>query len=101
MFPNDEIEPKKIKKVKGDNKRMTSMQNIKKGENRSVLGQSSNATLAKANKMSWKVEDIFLGFKDEDGSEIDNKTVKLVTDRNGLVEREIYKLERKKEDKSE
>lgn len=64
MFVNDEVEPKKIKKVKADNKRMTSMQNMKKADNRSVLGQSSNATLNKNAKLNWKVTDIFLGFKD-------------------------------------
>lgn len=77
------------------------MQNFKKNDNRASIGQSSNATLAKNNKMNWKMEDIFLGFKDEDGSEIDNKTVKLAGDRKETVEREIYKIERKKEEKSE
>lgn len=97
MFTNDDMEPtKKSKKLKPDNKRMSSMQNMRKGENKSVLGQGSNAGLARGTKANWKLDDIFLGFKDsEDGSEFDKKTIKI------NAEREIYQVTQKKKEKSE
>ncbi len=57
------------------------MQNMKRADNKSSLAKSSNATLAK-NKLNWKLDDIFLGFKDsQEGSEFDKKTLKILNDR--------------------
>ena len=63
MYANDIIQPgKKSKKVKGDPKRMSSMNNMRKTQHRNLFAQS-NASFGRGTKMSWKVDDIFLGFK--------------------------------------
>jgi hypothetical protein len=46
---------------------MTSMQSIKPAQaNRTMYNTSSNGTMVKGSKLNWKVDDIFLGFKEED-----------------------------------
>lgn len=63
MFVNDDIEPvsKKIKKIKNTDKRMNSVTTMRKGDDKS-MAQIGNSTQYKNNKLSWKVDDIFLGF---------------------------------------
>lgn len=64
MFVNDDIEPaiKKLKKVKNSDKRMNSVTTMRRGEDKSI-NQIGNSTLYKNSKLSWKVDDIFLGFE--------------------------------------
>lgn len=48
---------------------MTSMQNMRKGDGKSPLAQSSYGNLGnlgKSTKGNWKLDDIFLGFKDSE-----------------------------------
>ena len=54
------------------------MQGIKKADaNRTMYNASSNATITKGTKTSWKMDDIFLGFKEaDDASDFDKKTIK-------------------------
>ena len=81
MYVDSENEPaKKIKKIKNnDQKRMTSMQNMKRADaTRTMYNASSNATITKGSKLNWKMDDIFLGFQDaDDTSDFDKKTVKV------------------------
>lgn len=81
MYVDSENEPaKKIKKIKNnDQKRMTSMQNMKRADaTRTMYNASSNATITKGSKLNWKMDDIFLGFQDaDDNSDFDKKTVKV------------------------
>lgn len=65
MYANDDIEHanKKAKKIKGDHKRMSSMNSMRRANDRSNLNQSSNLTIGKNAKLNWKMDDIFLGFK--------------------------------------
>lgn len=42
---------------------MSSMNSMRKANNRSNLNQSSNVSIGKSTKMNCKMDDIFLGFK--------------------------------------
>ena len=54
------------------------MQNIKRVDKNASLGKISNANLGKNNRLNWKLDDIFLGFKDsEEGTDYENKTIKI------------------------
>ena len=63
MFVNDDIEPavKKMKTLKNSDKRMNSVTTMRRADDKS-MNQIGNSTLYKNSKLSWKVDDIFLGF---------------------------------------
>lgn len=54
---------------------MTSMNNMRRTDAKNFFYQS-NANFARGTKMSWKMDDIFLGFKDAE-DDFDQKTIKL------------------------
>lgn len=80
MYGDSEIEHTggKARKIRSDHKRMSSMNNMRGTQNRSGLAVSSNVSLGRGTKMNWKMDDIFLGFQDDDGSVFEGKTVKIM-----------------------
>jgi hypothetical protein len=58
---------------------MNSVTTMRKMDNKSPMNNIANSTQYKGSKLTYKLNDIFLGFNEDDNNlEIDKKTLKLV-----------------------